>query len=112
MSGTFELKKSKDDQYMFNLNTANGQIIFTSELYTTKAAAEHDIESVKKNGVNDTNYGRKMSLKGEAYFVLKAANKQIIGKSEMYAVASGMEKGIASVIKNCADAIITDSTEG
>jgi len=110
MSGTFELKKSNNDQYVFNLNAANGQIIFTSEVYTTKAAAEHGIDSVKKNGVNDVNYGRKMSLKGEAYFVLKAANKQIIGKSEMYTVASGMEKGIASAIRNSADAVVKDLT--
>ena len=110
MSGIFELKKSKDDQYVFNLKTGNGDIILTSELYQTKAAAEHGIESVRKNGTRGANYEHKMSLKGEAYFVLKAANKQIIGKSEMHTVASGMEKGIASAIRTSADAIVKDLT--
>ena len=111
MTGIFELKKSKSDQYMFTLKAANGQVILTSEFYQTKAAAENGIESVKKNGSNDSNFEHKMSMKGEAYFTLKAANKQIIGKSEMYPVASGMEKGIASVINNCADAVLKDMTE-
>lgn len=110
MRGTFELKKSENDKFMFNLKAGNGEIILTSELYQTKAAAENGIESVKKNVSNDTNFVRKMSLKGEAYFVLKATNKQIIGKSEMYKVASNMEKGIASAIKNSADAVIKDVT--
>jgi len=111
MAATFELKKSQNDQYMFNLTAPNGQIILTSELYTTKAAAENGIELVKKNGCNDANFEHRMSAKGEAYFILKAANKQIIGRSEMYSIASAMEKGIASVIKNCADAIVKDITE-
>ena len=46
----FELKKSSDGQYMFNLHSAPfGEIIATSERYTTKAAAKNGIESVKKN---------------------------------------------------------------
>jgi uncharacterized protein YegP (UPF0339 family) len=110
MSGTFELKKSKNGQYMFNLKAGNGEVILTSELYDTKAAAEHGIEVVRKTGINSANYQHKMSLNGEAYFVLKAANKQIIGKSEMYTVASGMEKGIASAIRNSTDAVVKDLT--
>lgn len=45
----FELKKSSDDQYYFNLTAKNGQTIATSERYTTKAAAENGIASVKTN---------------------------------------------------------------
>ena len=44
----FELKRS-GDQYMFNLHAPNHEVIATSERYTTKAAAENGIESVRKN---------------------------------------------------------------
>jgi uncharacterized protein YegP (UPF0339 family) len=44
MAGKFELKKSKDGQFMFNLKASNGQVILTSELYKTKASAENGIE--------------------------------------------------------------------
>jgi uncharacterized protein len=45
----FELKKSKNGQFFFNLTAVNGQVIATSEMYTTKDAAENGIRSVKEN---------------------------------------------------------------
>lgn len=45
----FELKKAKNGQFHFNLKAGNGQIIATSEMYTSKAAALNGIESIKKN---------------------------------------------------------------
>ena len=36
----------------FDLKATNGQIIATSEGYTTKAACDNGIESVKKNAVD------------------------------------------------------------
>lgn len=49
MAGTYELKRTKNGQFMFNLKAGNGQVIATSEQYTTKAAALNGIESVKTN---------------------------------------------------------------
>lgn len=49
MAGKFELKKTSNGQFRFNLKASNGQIIATSESYKTKAAALNGIESVKKN---------------------------------------------------------------
>jgi len=39
MSGWFELSKSSDGQFRFVLKAGNGEIILTSELYTSKSAA-------------------------------------------------------------------------
>lgn len=47
--GKFEIKIAKNGQHFFNLKAGNGQIILTSEMYTTKAACDNGIESVKKN---------------------------------------------------------------
>ena len=111
MAGKFELKKSKDGKFMFNLKAGNGQIILTSQLYRTKVSAQDSIESVKKHAAENANFERKISAKGEPFFVLKATNGQTIGKSEMYASASSMEKGIASVQANAANAAVADLTE-
>lgn len=54
MAGKFELKTTKSGQFMFNLKAGNGQIIATSEHYTTKAAALNGIESVKTNAPDAT----------------------------------------------------------
>ena len=84
----------------FNLKAANNQVILTSQLYSDKAGAWAGIDSVRQNAGTDANYERKASKKGEPFFVLKAPNGQIIGQSEMYASAKGMEAGIASVKAN------------
>lgn len=108
MNGKFELKQAKDGQYMFNLKAGNGQVILTSELYTTKAAAENGIASVKKNALEDAHYVRTENKNGEPYFKLKAVNGQDIGRSEFYSSKAAMENGIESVKKNAPDAITTE----
>ena len=54
MAGKFVLKKSANGQLHFNLHASNGEIIASSEMYTTKDAAKHGIESVKTNAANAT----------------------------------------------------------
>ncbi|HEY7307403.1 MAG TPA: YegP family protein [Bryobacteraceae bacterium] len=110
MSAKFELKKSRSGKFMFNLKAGNNEIILTSQMYESKASAETGIASVQQNSPLDGRYERKTDSDGKPYFVLQAANKEIIGKSEMYASRSAMEKGIASVKKNAAIATIDDMT--
>ncbi len=110
MAGTFELKKTESDQFMFNLKASNGQIILTSEQYKRRAGAENGIESVRKHSTDDDNFERKSSKKEEPYFVLKASNGQVIGNSEMYSSRSAMENGIASVMRNAPEAKFVDLT--
>ena len=49
MAGKFVIKKDKSGQYRFNLKAGNGEIIATSEAYTSKAGCKNGIESVRKN---------------------------------------------------------------
>lgn len=45
----FLIKQAKNGQFYFNLTAKNGQVIASSEMYTTKAACENGIDSVKEN---------------------------------------------------------------
>lgn len=108
--GTFVISKRKNGEFQFNLKADNGQVILTSEGYTTKANCNNGIESVKKNSVEDARYERKTSSNGKFYFNLKATNGQVIGTSEMYESENGRENGIESVKKNAPDADIQDET--
>lgn len=45
----FEMYEDKGGEYRFRLKSRNGQTIAVSEGYTTKAACENGIESVRKN---------------------------------------------------------------
>lgn len=46
--GKFEIFKGVNGNYYFRLKAANGQIIATSEGYTTKQSAQDGITSVKQ----------------------------------------------------------------
>ena len=45
----FERKEAKNGAPYFNLKATNGQVIGKSEMYSSAAACENGIESVKKN---------------------------------------------------------------
>ena len=108
--GKFEIKTDKSGQFRFNLKAGNGQVILSSEAYTTKTSCENGIESVRKNCQDDNRFERKTAKNGSPYFNLKAANGQVIGSSEMYSSTSAMENGIASVKKNAPDGGVDDNS--
>lgn len=99
MAAKYQLKKGNDGQYGFNLKAGNGETILTSERYKTKSGATNGIESVRKNSAIDARYDRRVSSNNKPYFVLKAANHQIIGQSELYSSDSARGNGIAAVKK-------------
>ena len=100
MMGYYELKRSGDTGYIFNLKAANHETILTSQIYTGKAGANTGIASVQTNSPHDKQFERKVAKDGSAYFVLAAANHEVIGTSEMYSSTSARDKGIESVQAN------------
>jgi uncharacterized protein YegP (UPF0339 family) len=109
MPAKFEIKTGRTGKFRFNLKASNGQVILTSEAYETRGAATKGITSVKKNAGNDKRFERKTAKDGSAYFVMKAANGEPIGKSEMYKTTRSMENGIASVGRNAPEAPVVDA---
>lgn len=96
--GKFEIIKRKDEEYQFNLLAPNGEIILTSEGYTTLANCKKGIDSVKKNSHDQAMFERLNAKTGDkVYFVLKATNGKVIGNSQMYANYASRENGILSV---------------
>lgn len=110
MASKFELKKSKDDKFVFNLLAGNGQVVLTSEIYESKASALNGIESVKKNAANAGRFGRLSAKNGAPYFTLKAANGQVIGQSQMYSGEKARDAGIESVQANAPEALVDDQS--
>ena len=52
MAAKFELFKDSAGKFRFHLKAANGEIIAASQGYTSKAAAQHGIASVKDNAAS------------------------------------------------------------
>lgn len=118
--GKFVMKKTNTG-VKFDLKAGNGEVIATSEVYTTDAACKNGIESVKKNApvaaVEDQTvegYATEKNPKFEVYtdkagefrFRLKATNGQIIAVSEGYTAKASCLNGIESVKKNAPDAAV------
>lgn len=107
-NGYYELKKGA--KFSFNLKSANHQVVLTSQTYESKAAAESGIASVQSNCGDDGCFERKESKADQPYFVLKAANAQVIGQSQMYESVAAMENGIESVKANGPSTEVKDLT--
>lgn len=118
--GKFVIKETATG-VKFDLKAGNGEIIATSEVYTTEAACNKGIESVRKNAPiaaieNQTaeGYAVEKNPKFEVYkdkagefrFRLKATNGQIIAVGEGYKALAGCLNGIESIKKNAPDASI------
>lgn len=120
--GKFVIKRTNTG-VKFNLKAGNGEVIATSEVYSSDAACMKGIESVRKNapvaGVENQTVDGYEPVKhpkfeiyndkaGEFRFRLKATNGEIIAASEGYTSLSGCENGIASVKKNAPDAEVVE----
>lgn len=106
--GKFVITVRKNGEFQFNLKAVNGQVILTSEGYSTKAACINGIESVKKNAVEEKKFEVNEANNGKFFFNLKAVNGQVIGTSQMYASMDTMKTGIASVMKNAPEAPVVE----
>ena len=114
--GKFVIGKTKNGQYRFNLKAGNGEIIATSESYTTLSACKNGVESVKKNALaevedqtlNESKKNPKYELyldkAGEYRFRLKAGNGEIICHGEGYKAKASCKNGIDSIGRNAPDA--------
>lgn len=122
--GKFEIKNVKSG-IKFNLKASNGEIIATSEVYTTEAACRKGIESVKNNALSAVEdqtvepievqkhpkYEIYQDKAGEYRFRLKARNGEIIATGEGYKKKASCLNGIESVKRNAPEAEIVKDEE-
>lgn len=118
--GKFVVKATKTG-FVFNLKASNGEVIATSEIYTTEAACMKGVESVRKNAadakledqtvaevaaVTNPKFELYTDKAGEFRFRLKARNGEIIAVSEGYKAKASCLNGIDSVRRNAPDAAV------
>ena len=122
--GKFVIKEAKTG-FKFDLKAGNGEIIATSQIYTTEAACRNGIDSVKNScvgGVEDQTAEGFETLKhpkfevyadkaGEFRFRLKARNGEIVATGEGYKAKASCLNGIESIKKNAPEAEIVVEQE-
>lgn len=120
--GKFVLR-TVDTGIKFDLKAGNGEVVASSQVYSSESSCRIGIASVQKNAPiaaveNQTTerftveknpkFEVYIDKKGEYRFRLKATNGQVIATSEGYKAIASCIKGIESVKKNAADAKITE----
>ena len=122
--GKFEIKNTKTG-VKFNLKAGNGEVIATSEIYTTEAACRKGIESVKANALSEVEdqtvepitvlkhpkYEVYLDKAGEYRFRLKARNGESIATGEGYKSKNSCLNGIDSIKRNAPEASIVKIEE-
>ena len=118
--GKFVIRNTKTG-IKFNLKAGNGEIIATSEVYSSEASCRKGIASVQKNAPkaaveNQTVEGYKVEKHpkfevytdkaGEFRFRLKARNGQIIAVGEGYKKKASCLNGIDSIKRNAPEATL------
>ena len=113
--------KNTNTVIKFDLKAGNGEVIATSEVYTTEAACRNGIDSVVRNAPiasieDQTVEGYEvckhpkfevyLDKAGEYRFRLKATNGQIIAVGEGYKAKASCFNGIDSVKRNASDSPI------
>lgn len=107
----------------FNLKATNGQIIATSEVYTTLASCKTGIGSIRKNApiakfqdqteegfaaVSNPKFEMFQDKAGQFRFRLRARNGEIIAASEGYTTKASCLNGVESVRRNASVAEIVE----
>ena len=120
--GKFVIRKTNTG-IKFDLKASNGEVIATSEVYSSAESCKKGLASVQTNAPvaaveNQTLEGYAVEKHpkfeiytdkaGEFRFRLKATNGQIIAVSEGYKAIASCLNGIESVKKNAVDAKIVE----
>ena len=120
--GKFVIRKTNTG-IKFDLKASNGEVIATSEVYSSPESCKKGLASVQKNAPvaaveNQTLEGYAVEKHpkfeiytdkaGEFRFRLKATNGQIIAVREGYKAIASCLNGIESVKKNAVDAKIVE----
>ena len=102
---TFQIFQSSG-QYWYHLRADNGEIVQSSEGYTTKASCQNGIRSVQANC--QPQRFESFFNAGQYGFNHVAANGEIIGRSEKYTTAQARDHGIQVVLRDAPSARVED----
>jgi hypothetical protein len=104
----FELFVGEDGAQYFRLRAGNGEILLSSQAYTSKQAAQNGIASVKTNGVSATSFEIVESESG--FFVnLVAANGEVIARGESYSSKSNATRAVNRMAEILRGSVVTPS---
>ena len=92
-----EILVGESGKYRFNVHAKNGQVVLSSEQYTSEAGAVNGAVAVQIAGQHAKNYNLLQNTANGWYFTLTADNGQIIGVSQQYTTKASAQSAITSL---------------
>ena len=119
--GKFVMKEAKSG-FKFDLKAGNGEVIASSQIYSTESSCKNGIDSVRNACVGEIEdqtvegFATAKHPKFEVYadkagefrFRLKARNGEIVATSEGYKTKASCLNGVESVKKNAPEAPVVN----
>lgn len=105
--GKWIILKKRDKEYLAVLKASNGEIMLSSEIYTTSEGAKSGIATIIK-GVETGAFVFHSNKSGVFYFKLKSATNKLLCVSEIYKTKDGCIASAESVKRIAKDSTIVD----
>tara|TARA_B100000508_G_scaffold97039_1_gene75991 strand:- start:332 stop:646 length:315 start_codon:yes stop_codon:yes gene_type:complete len=96
----FEIYKDKSGKFRFRLKAKNGEIICSSQGYTSKSSCKKGASSLILNAKKIKSFKVFKNRAGKSFFNVVAGNNKVIATSQAYKTENSLKKGIESVRKN------------
>ncbi len=105
-SGKWSIEKKSDDEFVAKLSALNGEVMLSSEIYSTEKGARNGIATLIKNVTNTGKFEIYQDKNKNYYYKLKNATNRILCVGEIYKTKDQCEKAVESVKRIAANSII------
>ena len=96
LNGKWKIVHKKDGEYVSELLASNGEVMLTSEIYSTVEGAKAGIATIIK-GVENGNFIIYSDKNGAYYYKLKSAGNKLLCVGEIYKTKEGCANAVESV---------------
>lgn len=112
-AGKWTIEVKSDDEYIAKLSANNGEVMLTSEIYSTPEGARNGIDTIVRNINGAGKFIIYQDKNNNFYYKLKNSTNRFLCAGEIYKVREQCAKAVESVKRIVHDAIIVDEiTEG
>lgn len=110
-SGKWVIEVKGESEYIAKLYANNGEVMLSSELYTTEKGARNGIATLIKNIAQTGTFEIYQDKNKNYYYKLKNANKRLLCVGEIYKTKDQCVKAVESVKRLVTDCVIMTELE-
>ncbi len=107
LNGKWIVEKESDGEFVSKLLASNGEVMLTSEIYTTEEGARNGIATIIR-GVESNNFIVYQDKNNNYYYKIKTANNRLLCAGEIYKAKDACLKAVESVKRIAKDSLVVE----